>query len=226
MPRLTTMTALLCSMCLLTSSAQAEKPASRWTKSIQAFEKQDAETTPAKNGVLFVGSSSIRMWDTDSSFPELNVINRGFGGSQTSDVLEFLDELVLKHEPRVVVFYCGDNDIAAKKTPARVKKDIHTFFNRVHEQLPETSIVYIPIKPSVSRWKMWEDMSEVNQAVEQSAEEKSWLYYCDTATPLLDDDGKPMPKLFKSDGLHLSDEGYALWNEQVEKTLQQIDKQK
>lgn len=224
MKRLIALPALLCTALLIASSAYAEKPESRWTGSIEAFETQDAKEPFAKNGIVFVGSSSIRMWDTDRSFPEREVLNRGFGGSQTSDVLQFLDELVLKHEPNVVVFYCGDNDIAAKKTPARVKKDIHTFFNRVHEHLPETSIVYIPIKPSVSRWKMWEDMSEVNQAVEKSAKEKSWLYYCDTATPLLDNAGKPMPKLFKSDGLHLSDEGYSLWNEQVEKTLQQIDK--
>ncbi len=139
---------------LIFSVASAEE--SRWEKTIQAFEKRDAENPPPKNGILFIGSSSIRMWNTDADFPELNIINRGFGGSQTADSVEFAHRIAIPYAPRLIALYAGDNDIAVGKTPSQVLEDTKTFFQLVHKSLPQTRIAYVAIKPSLARWNQAE----------------------------------------------------------------------
>ena len=190
-----------------------EQGVERWEKDIAAFERWDSKNTPARDAILFAGSSSIRMWPTATAFPELTVINRGFGGSQISDVNHYFDRLVLPYKPPVIVFYCGDNDIASNKTPQRVAEDYRTFIALVHAKLPKTHVIYLPIKPSVSRWKLWPQMREANDLIRQFCDSDPRLVYVDTATPMLGDDGKPRADLLLDDGLHLNEKGYAIWNE-------------
>lgn len=192
----------------------------RWEKTIQRFEREDASNPPEPGGILFVGSSSIRFWDTDAAFPEHDVINRGFGGSQTSDVLQYFDRIVLPYAPRLIVFYEGDNDIAAGKTPETVIADTEQFIDQVREELPKAGIVYVAIKPSLARWNMVSKMREVNAAVQALAAQDPLLDYLDVDTPMLGEDGKPRPELFVSDGLHLNADGYALWNELIRPHLE------
>ena len=191
--------------------AQEADPAERWEEHIRKFEETDKQNPPQPNGILFVGSSSIRMWDTEKWFPGDGVINRGFGGSQISDVNYFADRIVLKYRPRVIVFYAGDNDVAKGKSTKRVLDDFTTFAGLVARELRESHIIYVPIKPSLARWKLWPTMREANAMIEQFIARKDNLHYADTATPMLDDDGKPPAELFIRDGLHLSDKGYELW---------------
>src|SRR5712691_4050334 len=130
------------------AGAADDKAFARWEKTIAAFEQQDKDKPPPKNAVLFAGSSSIRLWDLPKYFPGMDVINRGFGGSEVADSVHFADRLIVKHKPRIVVLYAGDNDIAAGKTPERVLADFKAFVKAVHAGLPKTKIVYISIKPS------------------------------------------------------------------------------
>jgi lysophospholipase L1-like esterase len=199
--------------------AVAEGPSARWEPAIQAFEKQDAENPPPEHGVLFVGSSSIRLWDLKKSFPDKRYINRGFGGSQIADSIAFVDRLVLKHEPRVVIMYAGDNDIAAGKTPQVVASDFATFQKKVHAKLPKTRIMYVAIKPSLKRWNLYPQMAQANQRIAELCASDGRLTYLDIATPMLDEDGKPKPDLFRDDGLHLNKKGYAVWSAVVAKHL-------
>src|SRR6516164_10408221 len=106
-----------------TGRAEEKADFSRWEKDIAAFERRDRDKPPPKNAVLFVGSSSIRLWDLPKSFAGVEVINRGFGGSHLADVVHFAPRIVLPYEPRLIVLYAGDNDIAAGKTPERVHAD-------------------------------------------------------------------------------------------------------
>ncbi|MBL4886130.1 MAG: hypothetical protein JKY95_16555 [Planctomycetaceae bacterium] len=198
-------------------------PAERWEATIKKFEKQDVETAPKKGEILFAGSSSIRMWDEAASFPDRVILNRGFGGSQISDVLYYLDRVVLKYEPRVIVFYCGDNDINNKKSPQRVFNDYKVFTQKVHAKLPETDIIFLPIKPSLSRWSLWPEMSEANQKIRQLSEADKRLHYCDTVPAMLNEQGTPLENVFLKDGLHMNAEGYAIWDELLEKMLKQLD---
>ncbi len=193
------------------SVAAEADPAARWEEHIRKFEEADRNKPPQPDGILFVGSSSIRMWDTDKWFPGAGVINRGFGGSQISDVNYFAERIVLKYRPRVIVFYAGDNDVAKGKSPKRVLGDFKAFAGLVADELPDTHIVYVPIKPSLARWKLWPIMREANAMIKEFIDSKDNLHYADTATPMLGEDGKPEADLFIKDGLHLSDKGYELW---------------
>lgn len=206
------------------SSVLAEvDPATRWEESIAKFEKADAATPPGHGRILFVGSSSIRIWDTDRWFPSRGVLNRGFGGSQVSDVNYFAHRIVLKYRPRVIVFYAGDNDINKGKSAERVTKDFQLFGQLIRERLPECHLIYIPIKPSLARWKLWSEMSRANAAIREYLARCDRFHYADIVTPALDEDGRPRPEIFKDDGLHLNDEGYAIWTSVVTRLLDQID---
>jgi len=185
----------------------------RFASEIDAFESYDRKNSWPPDAVLFVGSSSIRLWQTAESFPNLPVINRGFGGSHTSDVNHFVERIVLKYRPRTIVFYCGDNDIFAGIPPERVFADFQEFVSLVHRTLPTTRIVYLSIKPSPSRWRLWPQMQRVNTLVSQLTARDHQLTFVDIATPMLGKDGKPRRELFLDDGLHLNATGYRLWSE-------------
>lgn len=214
---------LRCFALLLTlaagSSAFGNEPATktrpydpaRWEKAIAGFEAQDRQAPFAPGGVVFVGSSSIRLWKLDQSFPELRALNRGFGGSEVADSVHFADQLVIKHKPAVVVMYAGDNDLKNGKTPERVAADFGTFVARVHKALPETRIVYLAVKPSLARWNLIDDVRATNALIESQCDADKRLVFADIAQPMLGDDGRPRPELFAKDGLHLSDKGYELW---------------
>lgn len=188
----------------------ADEP--RWEKSIRAFEEQDAEQAPPKDEILFIGSSSIVMWKTDQDFPDFTIINRGFGGSQTSDSVKYADRIAIPYAPRLVVLYAGDNDIAAGKTPEEVLEDTIDFFTLIHDALPETRIAYIAIKPSIRRWSMVDKMRATNALVRAHTATDPRLQFVDIDTPMIGEDGQPRAELFVDDGLHLSREGYDLWN--------------
>lgn len=199
--------------------AANENSAGRWEKDIQAFEQRDQEQSWQDGGIVFVGSSSIRLWDTAKSFPDDAVINRGFGGSQISDVNHYVDRLVLKYKPSLIVFYAGDNDIAKGKSPQTVLDDFRQFTARVAAELPESQIIYLPIKPSLKRWEMWPDMKHANHLIRKHLATNYRWHYADTPTPMMGDDGKPQPELFANDGLHLNEAGYSLWTSVLKPTI-------
>lgn len=186
---------------------------SRFDSEIAAFETWDRQNSAPKNAILFVGSSSIRMWQTAESFPDLPVINRGFGGSHISDVNHFAERIVLKYQPRMIVFYAGDNDIADGKAPQQVAGDFFAFVELVHKRLPVARIIYLPIKPSLARWNVWPQMQLANDIVASKSSSSAPFLYIDTATPMLGPDGRPHPELFLDDGLHMNASGYRVWNE-------------
>jgi lysophospholipase L1-like esterase len=189
----------------------AKNPAEKWEETIGQFEQWDRKNTFPSEAVLFVGSSSIRLWPTRECFGGFNVINRGFGGSQISDVNYFADRIVLPYKPNVIVFYAGDNDVAAGKSAQRVFDDYKKFVKLVHEELQGTRIIYVGIKPSRSRWSLWPVMNEANMMIKDFSGKDGRLYYFDSATPLLDSDGRPDSSFFLKDQLHLNDKGYELW---------------
>jgi lysophospholipase L1-like esterase len=193
-------------------AADAPNPdPARFESDIAAFEAYDRQNSFPQGAVLFVGSSSIRMWPTAESFPDLAVINRGFGGSHASDAIHFANRIVLKYAPRTIVFYAGDNDIADGKPPEQIAADFRKFAALVHAMLPQTRIVFLPIKPSVARWNRWPEMQAANALVEDFAATDPRITVVDTATSLLGTDGAPRRELYLDDGLHLNAAGYAVW---------------
>ncbi|MEE8451737.1 MAG: SGNH/GDSL hydrolase family protein [Thermoguttaceae bacterium] len=197
----------------LHAQAQTASQPNRWEPNIQRFEERDRQTPPPTGAILFLGSSSIVGWDLERCFPDRRAINRGFGGSQIVDSLHFTDRIVLPYRPKTIVFYAGDNDIASGKSPKQVLADYKQFVEKVHEGLPKTRIIFVAIKPSISRWNLVDKIREANAKIRIVAEKDPRLIYLDIDKPMLGKDGKPRPEIFKDDGLHLNDEGYKLWSD-------------
>ena len=202
------------------ASVSADNDSSRWEKYIARFEAADKKQMPQPDGVLFIGSSSIRMWKTlEQDFPGLPVINRGFGGSQIADSNHFAGRIVHPYKPRQIVLYAGDNDVAGGKSPERVLADFQQFLKTVRAKLPKVRVSFIAIKPSLSRWKLSGKMAMANSLVRNTCSKDKRLDYIDIWQPMLDDNGKPRPDLFLGDGLHLNAKGYALWTSIVKPHL-------
>ena len=105
----------------------------------------------------FAGSSSVRLWDLKKSFPDLNAVNLGFGGSQIPDSTHFAPRLLFPLEPKAVVFYAGDNDLAAGRTPTQVRDDFRAFVKAVHGRLPKARVLFVAVKPSIKRWELFDE---------------------------------------------------------------------
>lgn len=186
-------------------------PFAKWEKEIAAIEKRLKEKPPEKGSIFFAGSSSIKLWDVKKSFPDLPVVNVGFGGSQVRDTTHFVERILLPFEPKTIVFYAGDNDIAAKRTPEQVRDDFRAFEKAVHAKLPKTAILFVAVKPSISRWKMYDLQVKANAMVKEDCNKGEALKYVDVVAPMLGKDGMPLPDIFKPDNLHMNDKGYEIW---------------
>lgn len=183
-----------------------------WEDALAAFAAADVKQRPEPGGVLFVGSSSIRLWDAlETEFADARVIKRGFGGSRLSDCVKLLDRLVIKYRPRTVLLYAGDNDLAEGSTPEQVLERVKAFADGVHGRLPQTNVTFISIKPSPARRALISKARAANRLVQAYAALHPRVDYIDVFTPMLAADGSPRLELFRKDALHLNEAGYALW---------------
>lgn len=207
--------ALAWSATMAYGQAVAAAPA-RWEAEIAAFEAQDRVSPPPTGGIVFTGSSSIRLWATlATDFPGLPVINRGFGGSQVPEVTAFVDRLITKHRPRQVVIYCGGNDINAGRSAGEVVADTKALVAAIHAKLPETRIAYISVAPNPARWSQIEAVRAVNRGIAAWMSADPRLTFIDVFTHMLGADGLPRPEIFVDDRLHMNEKGYAIWREVV-----------
>lgn len=184
----------------------------KWEKDVAAYEAADRENPPAKGGIVFIGSSSIRMWKTlAQDFPQHHVINRGFGGSEMADSAHFADRIVLPYEPRMIVVYSGGNDIHKGKTPEQVLAAFKDFVSKVRAKQPGTPIAYISIAGNPARWAQIDRVKAANAMIESYCQSEPNLKFIDTHSAMLGPDGLPKPDIFLPDRLHMNAEGYKLW---------------
>ncbi len=200
----------------------ADPDPQRFAADFAEFAAWDAKNYVPKNAIVFVGASSIVRWNTAASFPDLPVINRGFGGSQASDAMVWLEESVLKYDPSVVVYYEGDNDVEAGKKSEQIFADMREFVEAVLAADPSTQIILISPKPSLRRWQWWFEMQATHALMRQYADSRPTVQYLDVGTDMLGADGQPMPQLFVSDGLHMTPAGYEIWNRIVGRALTEL----
>ena len=188
----------------------------RWKESFDAFAAADLQQAPRPGGVLFVGSSSIRLWnDLETQFGDEPVIKRGFGGSRMLDVTAHVDQLVLPYQPRLIVVYAGDNDLAEGRSPADVLASFTEFVQRVRAALPQTRIAYLSIKPSPLRAALMPQAIEANRLIAQYSAATPNLDYIDIYSRMLGADGQPRADLYGQDALHLNPAGYAVWKSAI-----------
>jgi lysophospholipase L1-like esterase len=211
---------LVFALLVLAYCAQAQT--NRWDAEIAAFEAQDRTNPPPKNALLFIGSSSIRLWKTlAQDFPEHKVINRGFGGSQIADSIQFTDRIVIPYKPKMVVLYAGGNDINSGKTPEQVASDFKAFVRQIHAKLPETRVAYISIAPNPARWAQVDRVRSANELIRDFTKTNARLTFIDVFPHMLGDDGQPRPEIFVEDRLHMNEKGYALWTRLMRPILSQ-----
>jgi lysophospholipase L1-like esterase len=196
---------------LAASSAVAQQPADRWEKYVAAYEEADRIAPPPKGEIVFVGSSTIRRWDVASYFPGVTIINRGIDGTELADAVRYIDRLVLRYEPRLVVLYACDTDIGYGRLSEQVSVDFERFVRAIHTKLPQTRILYIGVKPSPLRWLQVDRMRMANQVIQAICERDDRLAFVDFDNLMLGWDERPRQDLYVDDGLHLSPLGYQIW---------------
>ncbi|KKC23765.1 GDSL-type esterase/lipase family protein [Sphingomonas sp. SRS2] len=189
------------------------KPLSRFDAEVAAFAGAGQAST------LFLGSSSIRLWDVAGSFPALHAANRGFGGATTADVLHHYDRVVAGVQPASVLVYVGENDIAGGASAEQAASDVLTLLARLRRDMPAARIAYLSMKPTPSRWHLYPHMGAANAAIRASAAAVGFDYI-DVGTALLAADGRPDVQLFRLDGLHLNESGYQRWTAIIDRYLQ------
>jgi lysophospholipase L1-like esterase len=187
----------------------------RWEPNVAGFEDQDRRVPPQKGGIVFVGASSIVRWNVTEFFPDLPVLNRGFGGSEMADTAHFAARTVLPYQPRLVVLYPGENDIARGVSPETVAAGFERFVATVHGELPNTRILVIGLKPTPARWRFNPQMIETNRLLRNIAARNAHITYISVEKAMLGPDKLPRPDLFIGDGQHMTQAGYEIWTDIV-----------
>ena len=185
-----------------------------WESDILEFEKNDKINKPPGGAILFIGSSSINLWQSlEKDMAPLPVIKRGFGGAKINDILYYMKRIVIPYKPKIIVFYCGENDISAgrKQTPDEILGNVKKFVFLVHKDLPAAKIYFISLKPSKFLWNMWPVIAEVNSKIEDYTRSDNLLQYIDISKEMFAGKGRIREDLFKEDGLHINAQGYKIW---------------
>lgn len=220
-PRGTVVLALLVLIAASPVPAAEYPDPERYRAAIDAFAAEAVEAPPPAGAIVATGSSSMRGWHgrIAEDLAPLDIVPRGFGGSNMADVAYFVEELVVRYKPRAVLLYEGDNDVALGATPAQILGHFDAFAAAIHEALPETRIYILAVKPSLARWHLWPTMQTTNAGLAERAAADPRLTFIDVATPMLNEAGEPRPNIFVEDGLHMNGAGYDIWRDAVRPVL-------
>lgn len=192
-------------------SASEVSSSAKWENDIRAFEAADRLNPPSKGAILFIGSSTIRMWESlATDYPEYQTINRGFGGSELADSVHFTDRIVIPYAPRLIVLNAGTNDINNGKSPEQVAADFKAFVSKVRKSLPKTRIAYLAIQPAPSRWDQALKQKEANRLIKALIVSGKNLDYIEVWDQYLGADGAPDPAYYLPDRLHGNAAGYKI----------------
>jgi lysophospholipase L1-like esterase len=197
--------------------AQEQKPA--FWHDIQSFKKADSVSFPPENAILFIGSSSFTMWkDVQKDFPAYTIINRGFGGSSLTDVIRYASDIILPYDPKQIVIYCGENDLAGsdKVTSKIVFDRFKQLFGLIRNSYPNAKLTYVSMKPSPSRLHLMPKMTEANLLIKKFLKKQEKTSFVDVYQKMLNEAGTPMKDIFLEDNLHMNAKGYAIWQKLIE----------
>lgn len=201
----------------------ADSGSEKWEKEIAAFEASDKTNPPPKHAVLFIGSSSIRLWESlAQDFPDHKVINRGFGGSEIADSTYFADRIVIPYDPAVIYMRAGTNDIANGKSPEQVFEDFKAFVAAVHAKLPKTEVVFTSVNPTNARWDQLDRQKKLNALIREWTGKTPGTGFIDCYDVSLGADGRPRKELFQDDQLHFNAEGYKVLAERIRPYLPKV----
>lgn len=204
---------LLAFLLLFSASVFAQNP---FEREIVAYEKQDSISMPKKGQILFLGSSSFRLWKNfDVDMKGIPAFNRGFGGSTLKDALFYFDRMVVKYQPSWIFMYEGDNDIAKGESPEFIRDEFVEFSTRLKKVLPKTKLVFVAARPSLARTANLQKQRELNSLIQSVVKEQKGLFYLDMHNPFFNADGSLMQDIFVADKLHLNEKGYQIFADQI-----------
>lgn len=179
---------------------------------IEKYKKQDSLQNELDRPVLFIGSSSLRFWkDLEQTFKEYKVLNRGFGGSSLTDAIYYADDIIYPYHPKQIFIYSGENDIASGASPEITFDRFKILFNLLRKKIPEVPIIFISIKPSISRQNLMPQFKKANQLIHDFLKTKPATDYVDVFTVMLNESDSPMNDIFLADKLHMNQKGYDIW---------------
>lgn len=214
---------IACSLALLVGLSAKDVPdpdPTRFAKAISAFDARDEKNPPNPGGTVFVGSSSIRLLNISTYFPEVDGLNRGFGGSHISDLNHYLDRVLLRYKPSTVVFYCGSNDLWGSKSVGQVEEDFNEFTRRLFEVSPKAKLIVIPVRPCPARHSIRATEDAMNaRFAEIASKDERQVFLPELVKAYLLPDGAPNPKFFVKDMLHMNDAGYQEWQRVIQPHL-------
>lgn len=199
----------------------------RWEKEIAAFDSLNAVEKHGKETILFLGSSYIRMWkNIRKDLRYKDIIHRGFGGCNLSDVAYYTQRIVYPHQPKAIFMYVGNDIVAGQrdKTPLQVLELFKYVVKTIREKYPDVPITWLQISPSERRWSVWNNVSAANALISDYCKSTPGLYYIESAEKFLTPDGKPNAALYLSDKLHYNQIGYRVWGNHIRKQVHQIAK--
>ena len=200
--------------------AQTYERAKMWDAEVNGLTDIDLKQAPPANPILFVGSSSFRMWtNLRTSFPNLKVLNRAFGGSRLEDVNHYFERLVTPYNPKIIVLYAGENDVNEGVEPETVLESYRKFISMVRAKFPKIKLVYVGLKPSPSRWALADKFKQTNNLIKAEIAKDKRAVFVDVWQPMLNEKGEPRPELFKPDMPHMKENGYEIWRNLLVKYL-------
>lgn len=208
--------------CNTNKQAEIENDKPPFWNDIQNFKEQDSVSSPPQNAILFIGSSSFTLWQkVQDSFPGYTIINRGFGGSTLPDQVRYVNDIVFPYNPKQIVIYCGENDLASSDTvtAAMVFDRFKELFELIRQKFTDLPLVYISMKPSPSRRHLFSKMREANQSIKEFLSTQKNTVFIDVHNKMLNPTGKPIPEIFLDDSLHMNAKGYAIWKKEIEPHL-------
>lgn len=204
----------------LSAVAQEKTGPERFESDIASYEEYDKAHPFPEGAVLFVGSSSVKMWKTmDDDLSQVTAVNRGFGGSQFSDLLYYLDRIVTSYKPSKIFIYEGDNDISSGKKIKDILNDAMKVRQQIASKLPEVPVYFIAAKPSVARWKLQKKYEQFNSLLAVYASETARTGFVNVWQPALDENGEVRTDIFLEDNLHMNEKGYAIWTKAIQPFL-------
>ncbi len=180
-----------------------------FAEEVAAFTREDQVNPPPKGGILFIGSSIFREWSQlEEQMAPLPVFNRAFGGSRTWEVLHYMDNIVFPYEPKIIVYYCGSNDINALEKPEDIFQRIKQFSQNVNEKLPETQLYFVSINRAPEKIDKWHLVDTTNMLVKEYCSTTEKCEFIDVNPILFDKENQPRLELYQEDQLHLNDKAY------------------
>ena len=204
---------------------QSQPEVKAWENDIKNFEQLDRSVTYSDKSILFVGSSSIRLWSSlEKDMAPYPVIQRGFGGSKLSDLVVYASRIIDPHPCRAIVIFVANDITGSKedKSPEEVASLFRAVLKTIRKTHPDTPVFWIEITPTPSRWQVWPSIQKANALIRNICLNKKNTYFIKTDFAFLNEKGVPGDDLFREDKLHLTEKGYAVWTEIIRKELERV----